>query len=130
MALSYLKPIGLRLASARTRAGMKQDEVAKKLSIQSTTLSAWENGRKRMSLEQLVKLADLYEVQLAYFFPKQKVSTTPSTNDLLRDEIVLKVESLNPLYLDLLRDVVHAFENHDENKGVGFFRSLLDGLES
>ena len=130
MTIQSQQLIADRLATAREKAGLKQDQVAEILDVQSTTISAWENARKGMSLDMVFKLASLYNVPPAFFFPKHTLPTSPSSEDLLRDAIIQKVEGLDPIYLSLLDEVVGAFENHDVNKGVGFFRSLLEDIDS
>ena len=105
---------------------MTQKQAGKALNTDDTNISAYENGRTGMSLDMLFKLAALYKVPPAFFFPKHTLSAAPTKDDLLRDSITQRVEGLDPLYLDLLDEVVSAFENHDANKGVGYFRSLLD----
>ena len=129
MALSHLSFIGQRLRTARENAKMTQRQAADALNTDDTRISGYENGRKGMSLKMIFKLAELYNVPPAFFFPKQRIPETPSSDDLLLDTIILKVESLSPFYLDLLNEVIAAFESHDTNKGVGAFRSLLDDLD-
>ena len=130
MTVSYLDLIAPRLRIARDQAGMTQKQAGKALNTDDTNISAYENARTGMSLDMLFKLAALYKVPPGFFFPKHALSAAPTNDDLLRDAIIQKVEGLDPLYLDLLNEVVSAFENHDANKGVGFFRSLLDASDA
>lgn len=52
--------VGKRLALARKRRGLTQDEVAQQLGISRPTLIAVEKGQRVPSNEELVKLAELY----------------------------------------------------------------------
>ena len=74
MTVSAQKFIADRLAVAREQAGLKQEQVAESLEVQSTTISGWENARKGMSLDMLFRLANLYNIPPAFFFPKHVVS--------------------------------------------------------
>jgi Zn-dependent peptidase ImmA (M78 family)/transcriptional regulator with XRE-family HTH domain len=53
-----------RLASARTRAGFSQDEVAALLGVQRPVVSYWESGSRPANARQLSQLASIYRVEL------------------------------------------------------------------
>ena len=55
-----------RMAELRIDTGMKQTEVAKYLYVTQATYSGYENGRIRVPVDILMKLADLYGVSLDY----------------------------------------------------------------
>ena len=61
----------------------KQIELAKYLNIDQSTYSDYENGKINIPIEQLIKIADFYNVSLDYLVgrddvpnPKQKKFTT------------------------------------------------------
>ena len=56
--LKFYSPLG-RL---RVKAGLSQDEAAKRLGIKPMTLSRWERGRHKISERMQQKLAELYAV--------------------------------------------------------------------
>lgn len=47
-------------ATARTKAGLTQTEVARRLGIDQSTVAYWETGKNTPRASMLVKLADLY----------------------------------------------------------------------
>ena len=57
---------GYKLRALRTAAGMTQDELAKKLGITKSVISAYENDMRRPSYEILIKLAHIFNVTVDY----------------------------------------------------------------
>lgn len=53
-----------RIKRLRKNKGLKQQELAEILGIKRNTYSDWENGKTEPSFENLIKLADLFEVSL------------------------------------------------------------------
>lgn len=60
----YAKIFQERIKVARTRIGLKQEEVASETGIARTNISKYENGKQEPSIEQLGTLADFYGVSL------------------------------------------------------------------
>lgn len=56
--------IGSRLRLAREMAGLSQAQVAKMLSLHRPSVSEIEAGRRKVSAEELSKLAEIYDVKL------------------------------------------------------------------
>ena len=56
--------IGSRLRLAREIAGLSQAQVAKMLSLHRPSVSEIEAGRRKVSAEELSKLAEIYDVKL------------------------------------------------------------------
>lgn len=65
-----------RIRDLREDSDKKQTEVAKYLNIDQSTYSDYENGKIHVPIEQLIKLADFYDVSLDYLvgrkWPKNK----------------------------------------------------------
>ena len=55
-----------RIRDLREDSDKKQIEVAKYLNIDQSTYSDYENGKINVPIEQLIKLADFYDVSLDY----------------------------------------------------------------
>lgn len=55
-----------RLRMARELAGLSQGQVAKLLGLHRPSVSEMEAGRRKVSAEELAKLADIYRVSLAW----------------------------------------------------------------
>ena len=59
-----MKIFGKRLREVRKSKKITQQELADRLGIKRNTYSDWENGKTEPSFENLIKLADLFEVSL------------------------------------------------------------------
>lgn len=55
-----------RIRDLREDNDLKQRELAKILSVDQSTYSDYENGRINVPIEQLIKIADFYNVSLDY----------------------------------------------------------------
>ena len=51
-----------KLARARKNAGFTQKEIERALNIKQSAIASYESGRSRPTYENLVKLADFYDV--------------------------------------------------------------------
>jgi len=60
--------IGDYLVEARKKKGFSQDYVAEKLNISRQSVSLWECNKTQPTLDNLVGLSKLYEVNIAFFF--------------------------------------------------------------
>ena len=58
--------IGSRLRTARELAGLSQAQVAKMLSLHRPSISEIEAGNRKVSAEELTKLADIYDVGISW----------------------------------------------------------------
>ncbi len=66
--------IGKRVRLAREEAGLSQEELGKLLNCSGVTISTWETGKRRISLEDLHSLARVLGKPLAFFFPDESLS--------------------------------------------------------
>lgn len=69
------KDIGYRLRTAREQQEIKGNTVARKLGFTASYLSQMENGKRSVSLHNLIKFSELYDKDVVYFlqdFTKQK----------------------------------------------------------
>lgn len=62
---------GDNIKRLRKNKGLKQQEIADILGIKQNSYSDWENGKTEPSYENLVKLADLFEVSLDSLFGRE-----------------------------------------------------------
>ncbi|WP_233808893.1 helix-turn-helix domain-containing protein [Paraburkholderia sp. HP33-1] len=60
----FARRLGRALASARTEAGLTQEQVAAELGVFSETISRFERGANWPTLPRLIALANLYAVPL------------------------------------------------------------------
>lgn len=57
---------GQRIANLRRGYALTQPMLAEKMHVSQSTITSWENGRRNISNEDLVKLADLFHVTTDY----------------------------------------------------------------
>ena len=56
------------LKSARVKKGLLQDDVARLLGVSRQTVSNFERDPSGMTLSKFIRLADIYECPVSYFF--------------------------------------------------------------
>src|SRR3546814_7465348 len=56
----------VRLRAAREAAGLSQGQVAKLMNMHRPTISEMEAGNRRITADELAKLADLYDTKLSW----------------------------------------------------------------
>jgi transcriptional regulator with XRE-family HTH domain len=64
--------------------GLSQDALAQALGIAANTVSRWETGTYRPSLDDLEKLSRFFGVSILEFFPKEDEPAETKLNALLR----------------------------------------------
>lgn len=81
------KAIGERLKHFRKSAGYTQEQLAELVGCETSTIGHCENGKSRISLTLLSKIADKLNVDLYKFFistePETDIKTIDSINKLL-----------------------------------------------
>lgn len=74
------------LKNARISAGLKQQEVGKKLGYKANTISNWESGRTEPGIDTLIKLCRLYNVSfidlLNYIDEHRSENPAPTIKEL------------------------------------------------
>lgn len=61
-----------KLKEKRKSKGYIQEQMSKLLDIGQSAYAKWENGRTEPNFEMLLKLADLFDVSLDWFFGRDK----------------------------------------------------------
>jgi len=95
------KIIGSRLSIARQRAGLSQAQVAKQLNLPRPSVSEIEAGRRRVSVEEMVLFADLYEVDMNWLSGQGAEQV-----DLARDRLQLAARQVANLKSEDLEKVI------------------------
>lgn len=62
---------GTRLAYLRNKKGLSQPQLAEKLSVSQSTIAMWESNKRKISAEDIVRLADLFSVTTDYLLGRQ-----------------------------------------------------------
>jgi transcriptional regulator with XRE-family HTH domain len=104
---SKRKQIASRLRAAREMAGLSQAQVAKILGLHRPSVSEIEAGRRRVSGEELAKLAEVYSVDLDWLMNGEPTGAS-SINDraqlAAREFAKLRPEDLDRV-LELLKAI-------------------------
>lgn len=66
------KYIGNKVREYRKKSGMNQQELAKKMGITHSMVSAYELGKSNFSLTTLFLLSDIFDVPVSKLFPDRK----------------------------------------------------------
>lgn len=64
---NFNENVGYRLRTAREQKEIKGSTVARKLGFTNAYLSQMENGKRNVSLQNLIKFCELYEKDVVYF---------------------------------------------------------------
>jgi transcriptional regulator with XRE-family HTH domain len=83
------KKIGQRIRKVRLEQGIKQKDLARRIGISQGALTNFELGRRKISLEWLLKIAKALEVPVGYFVgavegPVEEEELGPKEHRLLR----------------------------------------------
>jgi transcriptional regulator with XRE-family HTH domain len=62
--VTRLQRIGIKIRRARVEKNLKQEDIGKFLGKSKSTISCYENGKKRISVENLQKLCNLLEINI------------------------------------------------------------------
>ena len=81
----YLE-LGKKVKQLRKRNGLNQDDLANLLKLSRSQISNLESGRRNLSIKQLEKLCEYFQVEISYFIMSE---TTDSCLDLIEKAKVL-----------------------------------------
>jgi transcriptional regulator with XRE-family HTH domain len=101
--MSLIEHIGQRIRDFRTTygsgTGISQDSLAKALGVASNTVSRWETGTYKPTIEDLDRLARFFGKSIMEFFPKEDVrgERDEKIDALLRTAKQLKDEDVEEL---------------------------------
>ena len=74
--------MGTKIKDLREKAGMTQTELAEKLSLSKSVISAYEKGIRNPSFKVLPLIAKIFNVTELYFFEKGEWKNQPVTIDI------------------------------------------------
>ena len=96
--------IASRIREARKRAGLSQGQVAKMLGLHRPSISEAEAGNRKVSAEEITKLAELYDVRMSWLLGEdaEKLDIHDDKVQLAARELgKLKAEDLDRLLIIL-----------------------------
>ena len=73
--------LGRRMAKARLLTGLKQRDLARALPVAPATVSNWESGKRRISLEDLCRVAVILRVPVACLVGELELPERPLDAD-------------------------------------------------
>ena len=120
------KKIGQRIRKVRLEHGIKQKDLARKIGISQGALTNFELGRRKISLEWLLKIARALEVPVGYFMS----AVEPPADD---DTLGPKEHRLLRAFLRLSRDprlqmeILHVIERMGYHLDRGASRTGKSG---
>jgi len=85
--------IAARLREARKMAGLSQAQVAKMLGLHRPSITEAEAGNRKVSADEITKLAEIYDVSVSWLLGKDKL-------DIHDDKIQLAARELRKLKPD------------------------------
>ena len=94
--------IAERLKEARKLAGLSQGHVAKMLGLQRPSVTEMEAGNRRVSADELARLAEIYDVSVAWLLGK-----APETMDAQDPRLELAARELSKLKPDDLERLLN-----------------------
>lgn len=105
-----------RLRAAREAAGLSQGQVAKLMKMHRPTISEMEAGNRRITADELAKLADLYDTKLSWLLgdaPERAATDDPKLQLAARE-----LSKLKPDDLDRLLKLIAAMKSDDDETAV------------
>jgi transcriptional regulator with XRE-family HTH domain len=108
--------IAERLKEARKLAGLSQGHVARMLGLHRPSVSEIEAGNRRVSADELAKLAALYDVSVAWLL--REVSDSVDAEDPRLELAARELSKLKPEDLQRLLNLLAVMRN-DKDEGSG-----------
>jgi len=87
--------LGARIKQARERAGLSQEDVARRFKVHRAAVSQWENGKTHPSSGKLAELADVLSVSTEWLLGSSRESSAGAD--------ALQVADTAPHYLETSR---------------------------
>lgn len=115
----------------RTRANMKQTDLAKKLGIAQSTLSGWETGKFEIDNANLNKLAFLFDVSIDYLLGRDEVIMDAARNSVLNQEFnsLSREEKLSALAFAKDNPALTPRDNRDIARDMAAIEASLESGE-
>ena len=92
--IDFYKRIAIKLKEKRKELNLSQEKFSEILGIDFHNLQKWENASRKIPLDKLVKLCQIFNIQFDYFISpiKSKKLTQSSSNPELEKEIMMLKE--------------------------------------
>jgi len=99
---SEREKIATRIRDARVMAGLSQAQAAEKLNLQRPTISEIESGKRKVSAEEIIQMADLYRVDTSWLLSQNDVDMPDHVKIAARELNKLKPDDMNKV-IDIIK---------------------------
>lgn len=102
---SEREKIATRIRDARVMAGLSQAQAAEKLNLQRPAISEIESGKRKVSAEEIIQLAELYRVDISWLLLQDKqndLNMPEQVKFAARELSKLKPEEMNKV-IDIIK---------------------------
>lgn len=102
----------MRLLELRTERGLSQRAMAKELHVSQGTYNNWENSNTQPSIEQLITLANFFEVSVDYLVGNSEESGATFTAPLTQKQraVLQAFDSATPEIQDAIFTILSNFK--------------------
>ncbi|BCX31292.1 MULTISPECIES: helix-turn-helix domain-containing protein [Lactobacillales] len=106
--------LGNKISTLRKGMSMTQPMLAEKMNVSQSTVTSWENDRRNVGNDDLVKLADLFNVSTDYLLGKTTIKEPSKTKqaEITDDQVIMTFEG-KPIPeedLDLIKRLLRGKE--------------------
>jgi transcriptional regulator with XRE-family HTH domain len=100
--------IGQRIRTVRKRKGYTQEKLAENLDVSTVYVSQIENGKTKLSLEMLIKIAALLDTDPGFFISGSVVNK----KDLVPHDISVVLQKSSPQKIKLITEIVKVLDKY------------------
>lgn len=109
--MNLKKCIASRLREARESSGLSQNQVSNFLNLKRPAISEIEAGRRKVSAEELIKLSEIYKVDLSWLACKESNDKSEGIEDKLQIA-ARELSNVKGEDLDKVIKILTAFKSH------------------
>jgi len=102
------KAIGQRIKRARKQKGFTQERLGEDLDVSTVYISQIENGKTKINLEMLIRIATLLNINPGFFI----TGVSYHTQDYLKSEIIMLLQICPPERRQLIFDVAKVIAKY------------------
>lgn len=84
---------GSMLKKLRENKDLKQEDIARMMNVDRSTVGKWENGSSKPDYEKMIKLADFYNVTVDYLLGREEVETIAAHQEEYTQEELDEIEN-------------------------------------
>jgi transcriptional regulator with XRE-family HTH domain len=102
---------GDRLRELREDKNMTQDDLASILNVSRQTISGYEKGVNEPNIENLVRMAEIFNVSLDYLLGRTKIKNAAYIDRIQGKELIVELLANEDMY-SLVNDLVKVLKKH------------------